>query len=100
MCDTYTNAIDTVRELALELCILWRKILVDDLIITLLHLAEHAVVITVLIFVIVAVLGNVAVALLSRFPPPSRVRRLITECREADGAPCFQRCDVREVQLP
>lgn len=56
------NAVDAISKLALEFSIFWSKFGVYVLIVGFLHLAQVCVVVVI---VIIAVIGNIAVALLS-----------------------------------
>lgn len=91
---THVNPVDTVGKLARELGIL-RHNLPNLPVIRLFHCNQTVAIVVV----IVAVGGNVAVALLPRLAPPHCLRALVAERREAHSAAGFQGTQVGEVDL-
>lgn len=95
--ETYLDAVDTIGQLSLLRRVFWSQFLVIVLVVNVVHLANDLVL--VIIVVVLAILGNVAVALLACFSASGGLLVFVTKGREPDGPPLLQRTELGEVEL-
>jgi hypothetical protein len=88
------NTIHALGKFALEFDVFWCKFCVHVFCVHFLHLAK---VLVVLFIIIVAIIGDVSIALLSSLASSRGFGGLITESGEANGAASLERSEAGKV---